>query len=178
MKIGISGTHGVGKTTLANALAEKLGLPLISEQARVAAREMGFNSVSDIISQPNNVIYTFQRRILELQKQEEQRYESFISDRTTLDMASYLALYTGDISTSMYDSYYRECIQHAIGNYDVILYVPIEFSLTNDGFRSTCTTCQKIHNQLICKFLRENIRNINTVLGTVEERVTQALAII
>ncbi|HHW42532.1 MAG TPA: AAA family ATPase [Desulfotomaculum sp.] len=41
MRIAITGTHGTGKTTLATELARKLGLPLITEQARRVAVNIG-----------------------------------------------------------------------------------------------------------------------------------------
>ncbi len=44
MKIVIIGAHSSGKTTLANALAERLGLPVLPEVARRVLREMGWYS--------------------------------------------------------------------------------------------------------------------------------------
>ena len=48
IKIALTGTHGIGKTTLAKQLSERLGIPYLDEVARKVARIYGFENSNQV----------------------------------------------------------------------------------------------------------------------------------
>ena len=88
MLYGLTGASGTGKTTLAKAIANDLGIEYISASISESAKKHGFNSVSPM---PIHVRLTMQRHLLEdhtaliaLSPR------PAITDRTPLDMISYM----------------------------------------------------------------------------------------
>lgn len=95
-RIAITGAHGDGKTTLAKALSETLGLPLITERAREEARNMGIGHCRELV-QDRALAWKFQEEVLEAQiRAQAEKPDGFVSDRSTLDCIAYFRLYQGD----------------------------------------------------------------------------------
>lgn len=133
MRIAITGAHGTGKTTLAQALSEKLGLPLIAERARLVAEEMGVKTCEDLLRNPR-LARQFQERVLEEQiKAQLAHPQGFVSDRCTLDCIAYWNLYLGDGSDA--GRYFFKARLHAFRGLDAVVYVPPDVLSGGDGFR-------------------------------------------
>lgn len=138
-KIGITGSHGTGKTTLAKKFSEEFNLPLISEVARKY----------DI---PNTNIEAYckiQKRLLFNQIEKEAEYQSFVSDRTTIDnLAYWITLCSANALESDNRIYISETRQHII-TYDKIYYVPIRFEIKDDNFRFVSKSFQQTIDDVI-----------------------------
>jgi nicotinamide riboside kinase len=133
LRIAITGAHGTGKTTLARALSEKLGLPLIAEQARLVAAEMGVKNCEDLLRNPR-LAREFQERVLEEQIRAQLAHPGgFVSDRCTLDCIAYWNLYLGDGSDA--GRYFFRARLHAFRRLDLVVYVPLLVLSGGDGFR-------------------------------------------
>lgn len=85
--IGFLGAHRTGKTTLARAVAEKMGLALVEAQLSGVFEEMGLN--------PRDA-YPFRQRLLiqnklldRLARQYQAADQVFVADRTPLDVLMY-----------------------------------------------------------------------------------------
>ena len=89
IKIAVSGTHSIGKTTLVNWISQKFGLYPIGEQARsLLESDFKFHEVDSDL----NIFMTFQQQIILNQIKEEQwnHSKSFVVDRTPLDSLAYV----------------------------------------------------------------------------------------
>lgn len=155
MKIAISGSHGVGKTTLAKKLAEELGMPLISGVAREEAKRMGFVTTKGIKKMKLLDRSIYQLRVFFRQIQEEEKhYKGFISDRSVFDAVAYSMYYNVDhkvISMLLHDA-----LSHS-ERYDLILLCPPPQSSppADDGFRLTDKASQDKVAQLLYDLLRK-----------------------
>lgn len=129
-KITITGSSGVGKTTLCTKLAQELQLPLIEETARVLCEQMGYKRIGEIPEQEQ-----FKRDVLSKQIEVERKHESFVSDRSALDC--WILWQRWNICSAMtYDTeeIYTTVADHA-RNYTHIIYLPPLFTAIDDGFR-------------------------------------------
>jgi nicotinamide riboside kinase len=128
-RIVLIGSHGTGKTSLANRMAQELGLPEIKEVARGIISEAGYRTTAEYKAAPVPILADIQRRILIEQMRKEVLLSSFISDRSVIDIAAYTLYYTND---NVYSDLARDWANRY---YDLIIYVPIMFRLQGDGFR-------------------------------------------
>lgn len=175
MRIGICGAQGTGKSTLAAALAEKLGMPLITEQARKAAAAMGIEDLSTLRGRPFTGAQ-FQKNCLNRQIVAEDDLDSFISDRTTLDNAVYWLKWHSHNAGFIENLIYYTQAEKQAALYDLIIYVPIEIPLEDDNFRSVNPAYQREIDYLLGLFLKSKDRHYITVQGSLEERVAQVVA--
>jgi|GEM_PF-817980 len=142
MRIGITGSHGVGKTTLAQALSDALNLPLIQEQARVVARDLGIKTLDEI---KNDKFRFREYQCLVPAYQiaaEKSNPAGFVSDRTTIDCAAYwLKWHAHNWPSGLNNNYYDICMAN-VKYYDLIVYVPVQHWPADDGFRDIDRGCQ------------------------------------
>ena len=154
IKIAISGTHGVGKTTLAKRLAESLYVPLLSEVARDVAVSTGIEHTEQISEGSYLAKLMFQGAIFGLQGLKEKMYPGgFVSDRSILDCIAYCYLYG---LPEHFISTLREAALIHSGGYDLIIYCPIPgCHVQDDGFRLT----DKISQQKVDSYIQELIQD-------------------
>lgn len=144
LRIILTGASGVGKTTLAELLAEKLGLQIIPELGRQLCQEMGYQRIGEIPDQEG-----FKKQVLEKQIEAEEKAGSFISDRSTIDC--WVLWQRWNICSAMsYDteSYY-DLARKQSEQYTRIIYIPPMFPAIDDGFRWTDADYQKQIDRLV-----------------------------
>ena len=165
MKIIVAGAHGVGKTTFAKALAERLKINYIHDIVREEVLKKGF-----VINEntPPEVQLWMACRQWELEKTTS---EAWIADKCLLDYLVY-----GEIVLK--DEEIRKTIRKMVernAKYDFAFYLPIEFPMELDGARSDNLEFQKDVDRRYKKCLDDFGVKYITLSGSVEERVNKAL---
>jgi nicotinamide riboside kinase len=128
MKVAISGSFGVGKSTLFRSLKNYItNLEFISETTRIVMEENGTSN--QVMTQEQRIEHqnTCTLKQIEL----ESASPNFITDYCAIDYLNY----TFDLPN--YLELKDKVSKHLrlIGGYDHVFYIPIEFSLQNDGMR-------------------------------------------
>lgn len=155
MKIGITGSHGVGKTTLVDALI----------QEGVFNPEIVFGSVGRRVPQH----WSAKRK---------QRYfnywyvykhyttKEFVAPRTIYDTWAYSKL-------TIHPDYHFWLMNWAVRHvwYDVVFYVPIEFPLENDGVRPLDPEYHQAHDRQLRLILDYHGVPYHTIRGNLYRRV-------
>lgn len=136
MKIYLSASHSVGKTTLARYISKKYNLKMLSETARMILSEQELQL--DNIRHDVDLIDKYQQDVFDRQLIEEQKYESFVSDRSALDILAYSAQHSRIlpklIALQEWNQYVKE-LRHQI----VFFIRPSKATLKSDGVRETLT---------------------------------------
>ena len=131
-RIVIIGSAGVGKTTLLKGLQNKVKLKVIPELARIVCRELGYKNIYEI-EDPNK----FRIETLKKQIKLEEKYKSFISDRSTVDCwVHWMRWSWGRAKTYESEKYFKFTYNQAL-KYSHIIYIPRigNIKAKNDGFR-------------------------------------------
>src|SRR5687768_8702960 len=85
MRIAISGSAGVGKTTLARAISERLGLPMIDEEMRAFLENGGRPLSAQSRDEAAQTLDQLWRR----RRDRERSADRFIADNASIDFAAY-----------------------------------------------------------------------------------------
>ena len=179
IRIGIVGSQGVGKSTLAKDLSEEINYTLIEEQIRVSSKKfssLGYQTLDQIVTSSWYSNFMFDILINQVTK-ESAVQSGFVSDRTTLDYYAYYELLSSDPSTvqeiikNLYLPRFRD-------SYDLIIYLPIMFELVDDNYRHMNSALQREADIRIQGLLKP-YHNVATIhADTPEERLSKALKLI
>jgi len=142
MRIAIAGASGTGKTTLANAIAERYSLPINPVGARSVAKSMGFDNPYDVDKAGKRV--EFQRKLFEDKRRWELTNDRFVTDRTYLDNLTYCALHMAD---QLPDNAI-EGFRLAMARYQVVFVLDMaDFQRLDDGVRKTNLEYHRLYQE-------------------------------
>lgn len=154
MKIGLCGSHGTGKTTLANAFVTAHPEYKLITSASRDVRKLGYpiNMDATVESQAATSMLRLAQQI--------RGGDKFISDRTLLDSVAYNKyqlenLWSGNESAQFWYDTMDDISKDYIKRYDHLIYIPIHFGLVGDGVRSEDAVYQKIIDQYIVELLQD-----------------------
>jgi nicotinamide riboside kinase len=166
-RIAIVGSFSTGKTTLAEAAAEPLGLSLLPEVAREVAAE-GFQLDKDATPEVETLIFLRQYR-------NEMQHRSFVSDRSLIDAMAYASWVLENQQRRREFALWETCLdiaEHRLRNqYTHIFYLPIEFGIVSDGLRPMDPDFQQDIDKRILDLLDRYSLKFQTLTGTVEDRL-------
>ncbi len=169
-RIAIVGSFSTGKTTLAEALAPKLDLPLLPEVAREVV-ELGFKLDKDATVETETLIFL-------RQYYNEMIHSSFVGDRSLVDVMAYASWVLENQEKRKEFALWDTCLSIAKHNlrsqYTDVFYLPIEFGIVPDGLRPMDEDFQKDIDKRMLHFLKLYDVQYQTLTGSVEDR-TQAL---
>ena len=165
-RIVLTGAQGTGKTTLMNELT-KDGTRAISHIRKTAA-ENGLD-IATATEEGQKIYFKTLKKELSSKK-------SYVSDRGLSCVAAYTfdKAVAGEITKKTADKQYMDLVKFHTENPDVLLvYVPIEFEVEDDGERSTDKEFQAKIDFLIKNILETSGVQYITVTGSVEDRLSQ-----
>jgi len=169
MKIGLTGTMSVGKSTLVHALKE---LPefkdyFFATERSKYLRDLGIPLNTDSTLKGQTIFLA--ERCSELMR------ENIITDRTIIDVMSF-----AKCAQSIHDEDKIAFTNYAaplIWEYDYIFYVsPVGVEIEDNGVRETDADYRKLIDISIKNTITENLNNIQNfgiISGTTEERIKQ-----
>lgn len=174
MKIGFSGTHSTGKTTLLEALREHSAFKNYHFDVNVTRwiRELGLpiNQGTSDASQEINMA----RRVAALHS-----HDKLIADRTVYDVLAY-TLYANKMGSVSDESLTQQLqwFAPAVREYDHVFYIPPEIDNELDGTRSDDEDFRLAIDLILKSTYYLAIENnpktkIHKLAGSVEQRVDQ-----
>jgi len=174
MKIALTGAHGVGKTTLLNALQKKLGAHSSTVVCREVPRVIASVVGSDTFFRRGEntplrqFLILFYQIIEEGLKEDEA--EIVLADRTVVDHLAYtITLFPELVATPEYQALFTG-IRSWLPKYDLIIKLPIEFAAVDDGVREADDIFQEEIDQAIDQLYAQLGITPEEVRGSVEQR--------
>ena len=176
MKIAITGTHSVGKTTLAHACSESIGLPFVRGDTIKETLDTLFpdRTLEELSAEE---FWTLEKMGLMNRIEAEKKHHKFVSDGCTLNSIAYALMECG--SKINFKDGFNEFLTTALSNaykYTHIIYLPPEISLEEDGFRPRSNGFRHGVDEKIIELLHDF--TFYTVTGSVERRVEQIRKIV
>jgi predicted ATPase len=170
MKIALMGTHGVGKTSVAEMFSERYGVPIVTSASR-RVKKLGYpiNQHATCESQAATSMGRLAAQVA--------AGDNFISDRTLLDSMAYNKwqlehVWSDDVKAEYWYDTMDIIAEHMMHQYDYLFYVPITFPLVADGVRAMEAKYQAEIDVLVQEFIeRYGLEYAPLPPGTVEERV-------
>jgi len=169
MKIGITGSHGSGKTCLASGAVElviKTGgsVTLIPEVARrVIALGLPLNEDARLES-----YYRYVQ--LQLESERLATTTDVISDRTLVDLLAYVEVNNDRRIPGGFVDMLREIVRREAAYYDLHCYLPLEFELEVDGVRSADRLYQSAVDSRILEIIQRFGLPFVTIRGPLARR--------
>lgn len=166
-RIAIVGSFSTGKTTLAEAAADPLGLPLLPEVAREVAA-LGFKLDKNATPEVETLIFL-------RQFYNEMAHPEFVSDRSLIDTMAYAGWVLDHQERRKEFALWDACVkvaEHQLrSQYTHVFYLPIEFPIVPDGLRPLDTEFQQEIDTRILDLLDRHDVHFETVTGSVEDRL-------
>jgi nicotinamide riboside kinase len=156
MRIGFCGAHRTGKTTLAKAVAQRLGIETVLSGTSAIVAEHGFNMALDNRLEVSNGI-PMQQAILDALL-EGQVGDNFVADRSPIDCAAYLL---ADATASAGDRgaqekamvYVESATREAFKRFDLLVLVPPALGFVSEDGKPPYNLAYQMHHHLLCRSL-------------------------
>lgn len=171
-RIAVVGSFSTGKTTLAEAAAPVLGLPLLPEVAREIVG-LGFKLDKDATVEAETLIFL-------RQYYNELVHAEFCADRSLIDSLAYAQWVLEHQERRKEFAMWDACLdiaRHQLrSNYSHIFYLPVEFDIVPDGLRPLDPEFQADIDGRIVHILESNDLPVEVLKGSVEERLDTLVA--
>lgn len=169
----LTGSHGVGKTTLAGALATALrgrgSVEVIPETARLLA-EKGY-LVNDEMNDRGVIAYIN----MYLKNTRCTTAEYILSDRSIFDLYLYVSNSKTRAVAETTKSMIKELVFLESARVDTYVYVPVEFAMMADGLRPEDEEYRRSIDRSVKDLTRYFSLKCVAVSGSVEQRVHSVL---
>lgn len=147
MKIAVSGSAGIGKTSLIKYISPTLGYPIIDDFVDSELKKRGLNSPKELTDELARLV---RFSALESKMNAEKSHESFLSDKSVVDYLAYWMTCTMQgAPKSETEEFFERAIKHS-SIYDLIIIPPFgRFRISDNNKRSTNWHHQyRVHTQI------------------------------
>lgn len=169
-RIVIVGSFSTGKTTLSEAAATSLDLPILRDVAREISG-LGFKLDQNATVETETLIF-LRQYVNEL------THAEFVGDYSIIHVLAYagwvLEHQERRKEFALWDACLEIAQQHS-SNYSHVFYLPIEFGIVPDGLRPSDPAFQKDIDERIVRVLDAYDVKYETLTGSVEERMDALL---
>lgn len=170
MRIGFSGAHRTGKSTLARAVAKQLHLPFLTSAASRVAADYGFDMGRDNRLTTNGMAMQ-ECQLRAMLEQIAAAGASYVCDRTPIDAAAYLL---GDATAFAGDEAYREraveYVERAIAltakHFDVVILLPPAITFEPMDGKPPFNVAYQEHHHMLCRGML-----FDEALGHMQDRI-------
>jgi hypothetical protein len=173
-RIAIVGSFSTGKTTLAEAAAAKVDLPLLPEVAREIV-ELGFKLDKDATVETETLIFM-------RQYYNEMVHAEFVGDRSLIDVMAYAGWVLDNQERRKEFALWDTCLDiaqhHLRSQYSHVFYLPIEFGIVPDGLRPMDPDFQADIDKRLLKLLDVHAIRYEPLTGSVEQRLDDMLGVL
>lgn len=140
LKIAIAGPSGVGKSTLAQYIADKHQIPFITTSTKPLWDRHGINDHQQLIGMTTtNPSWglAFQREVLDYRVNQLYGKDEFVTDRSPVDNMVYFLLQNSHMLSERETKFYLDACIMAMNLFNGYIYIPFtnEIILENDGKR-------------------------------------------
>ncbi len=176
MKVYVTGAHACGKSTLTRYISEKYRLPMLPEAARMilSEQELQIDSLRCNLEISNK----FSQQVFDRQLLQEKQFDSFVSDRTALDVLAYSAEHDQILPLLMARPDISEYINKLILPDSFIFFIrPSKTTMKQDGVRESLTWegmlaidshIKFILNMYKLRFFQINTDNMQERIGLID----------
>lgn len=171
MRIYFAGAHSCGKSTLARLIAKQHNFQFLNEIARTVLAEKEIPL--ELLRVDLDTVDHYQTEIFKRQVEEEQKYESFVSDRT-FDNLAYMGQHARKLSEVIKSPELKQYVEKLKQKDSVIFFIrPSKITMKNDGVRETVEWDGIIAIDAMIKLLFEmfEIPYIQICTDSMQERV-------
>lgn len=167
VRIGFTGAGGTGKSTLAQYISEKWGLPFHPSVSRQVFKEMGIECEADQNGASPALLYKLQMKIFQRKCEQDKNVRHGVLDRTLLDHFVYSCFRCFEILTAEEVNALEQLVIENLTQYNAIFYCPFgQFTPPPDGMRDTRPAYHNIIDLAVRGFLQKH--PINTLIYTVD----------
>jgi predicted ATPase len=170
MRFALTGSHGVGKTTLLQSLQDYLEYKDIKCLFNVSSARKIKKAGMNINENGDN--YDIVQMIVESNHVSVFCENNWFADRSVIDGYAYTEYlyHQNKVSHKVFDAILTQ-VNNFLPLYQEVFYIPIEFAIESDGVRQTDIEFQKAIDSIILDKIKE-IRGNNfvSVTGSIEER--------
>lgn len=180
IRIGISSSHGTGKTTLSNSLSKVLRQPILTSDLKIYWERWGITDFNVLTREKRT---EYQWKLLECYMADRMKHlksnNGFISDRTPYDFWGYT-----DVSSSMkriHKFLFWNLVKSSarLHRFDYVVFLKPEFPMVNEKNRGELSVQKQVAESVKrCLFGLFDKKRIIQVSGSNEDRVLQILTFI
>ncbi len=172
MRVYFTGCHGSGKTTCARYVSEKYGLPLLTEVARMVLSEKELQL--DTLRYDINAVDDYQTQIFHRQLAEEQKQNSYVSDRSAIDSLAYSGQHTQILPNLIKSPELLSYVARLRAQDSILFFVrPSKATLKADGVRESLNWDAAVSIDAMLKLLYQmyEVRYFQINTDNMQERI-------